>query len=148
MVMALADERSAAARFVRRILATSADERHLALIARHGLTAAAARRAGLLLVDEATKLLGVQPARMAQISQAIMALAAQTGDEYVWALGCQKYGDAVRAQGQNAEAVARFDEAAAAFTRLGFPVEAARTRAGWVVAQGALSGPDEALAGV
>jgi len=137
---------SAVEAFVERLLAVEETAGRRALIAAHGLSAEEVRAAGLRLAAEATRLVGAEPLRMEQISLGMMALGERAGDEYVWALGGAKLGDALRAQGRNAEALQRLDEAAAVFKRLDCPVEAARTRADWLICKGALGFVDAALA--
>lgn len=132
--------------FVQRLLSTEDAEKRRALIASVPLEPDQVRAIGLCLVEEARRLVGAQPLRMEQLGLLIMAFAEQRHDEYVWALGCSKLGDALRAQGRNAEAIDRLDAASAVLTRLDRPVEAARTRANWVWAKGALGHVDEALA--
>ncbi len=139
---------TAAESFVQRLLATEDEAKRRDLSASHGLNPTESHEAGLLLASEATRLVGARPLRMEQISLNIMALAEQTADEYLWALGCAKLGDALRAQGRNAEAVDRLDTSAAVFTRLDRLMEGARTRANWIMAKGALGRVDEALAAV
>lgn len=137
---------SAAEAFVERLLATHDADKRRALIARHGLTPADLHDAVLRLTDAADRLLGVDPRRMEQVCLDAVALADQSEDESLRAMARMRCGDALRGQGRNAEALGCFDEAAAIFTRLGRPVEAARTRIGWVWSAAALGRFTEALA--
>jgi tetratricopeptide (TPR) repeat protein len=132
--------------FVRRLLATNDEFHRRALIEKHRLTPADARAALLRLDDEAVRLHGVDPHRMERICIDAHALAEQTRDAYMQAMARMHHGDALRAQGQNAAALELYDEAARIFTSLGCPVEAARTRIGWVWAAAALGRYSEALA--
>ncbi|HZQ35252.1 MAG TPA: CHAT domain-containing protein, partial [Dehalococcoidia bacterium] len=134
--------------FVRRLLATEDASARRAMIEAEQLPAGVAHAVGLRLAEEATRLVGVHPIRMEQICLDAIALGERAGDDYIRALGNAKLGDALRAQGRNAEALLRLDEAAAVFNRLGHPVEAARTRADWLICKGALGFVDEALAAV
>lgn len=132
--------------FVRRLLAGNDEHHRRALIERHRLSSTEARAALLRLDDEAVRLHGVDPHRMERICIDAHALAERTGDAFMQAMARMHHGDALRAQGQNAAALALYDEAASIFTSLGCPVEAARTRIGWVWAASALGRYSEALA--
>lgn len=136
---------SAAGSFVQRLLATDAAEQRRALIASHELAPDDVREAVLTLVAEAEALMGAHPPRMERICLDALALAERAGDAYLHAMAGMRYGDALRAQGRNPEALARFEEAAATFTRLGLPVEAARSRIGWVWVAASLGRFEEAL---
>lgn len=115
------------------------------IIASHPVGPDEARAAVLALVDAAESMLGATPARMEQIVVAALALASAAGDQLAWAMARMRQGDACRVLGRAREAIVCYDEAAAVFTRLGYPVEAARTRIGWVPATAGSGRPDEAL---
>jgi tetratricopeptide (TPR) repeat protein len=132
---------------VRRLVATEDAARRAALFDRFAtvepvkLKAAAAR-----LLAEALPLFGADPLRMERLCTAAGELAARAGDAYLVAMARMQLGDALRAQRRDTEACACYDDAQAAFTRLGRPVEAARTRIGWIDSMSKLGRPREALA--
>src|SRR5262249_47231336 len=133
---------------VHRLVAEETLERQRSLIAGAGLDREGAREAARLLVDEAERLTNVDPVRMERACISAQELALLAADDYQWAMARFRQGEAVNAQGRNAEARAVMDEAAAVFTRLGRPVEAARTRIVWALATNRLGDDREALAAV
>lgn len=100
----------------------------------------------LLLVEEALRLLGANPSRALSVCSNAIALADCAGDPFLQAMARMRHADALRTQRRDAEACALYDEAAASFRRLGRPVEAARTRIGWVDSASQLGRHGEALA--
>lgn len=137
---------SAAEAFVRRLLATEDAERRHALIACHRLTPTAVSDAVLGLLAEAERIVGTDPRRMERICRDALSLAERAADEYLSARARHRLGDALRYQGRNDEALACFDEVRETLLRLGHPLDAARTRIGWVWVAGALGRFHEALA--
>jgi tetratricopeptide (TPR) repeat protein len=131
---------------VRRLLPADDTAKHAATIAHLDLTPEVAHQVVLDLADEAFRLIGVDPRRMEQVCVVALSLAERFDDLYGWALARMRYGEALRFQGRNAEALTSLDEAAAVFLRLGLPVEAARTRVNWVWAAAALGRLADALA--
>lgn len=136
---------AAAEELVRRLLSTESAGRRRSLIDRHRLTPDELKDATNRLLNEAVKLFGADPPRMERLCADAALLADQTGDEFLQAMVRMRQGDAARAQGRNAEACTLYDEAAATFTRLNRPVEAARTRIGWIDATAKLGRLDDAL---
>jgi CHAT domain-containing protein len=131
---------------VRRLLATQDADQRRALIAGHRLSPEGVNDAVMRLLAEAERIVGTDPLRMEQICLDAVALAERAGDEYLRARARHRLGDALRYQGRNVEALACFDEAAAVLTRLRQPLDAARTRVGWVWVAAALGRLTEALA--
>ncbi len=130
---------------VARLLRSEDAARRRALIEQHSLDAAGLREAVLALVEEAAGLMGADPLRMERICLDALMLAEFAADSYLIAMARMRHGDALRFLGRNAEALACFDEAQAAFLGLGRPVEAARTRIGWVECAAKLGRVPEAL---
>ena len=97
------------------------------------------------MLETAEALLGVDPARMAELCEDAQLLAESVGDDYLRALARHRLGDALRAAGRNNDACALFDEARRTFELLGHPLEAARTRVGWVFAAANLGRLSEVL---
>ncbi|HZQ36170.1 MAG TPA: CHAT domain-containing protein [Dehalococcoidia bacterium] len=143
---AIAPPDTRARAFVARLLRTNDPERRRALIEHHRLDPAALHDAVLALVEEANRLHGADALRMERICLDALALAGAADDSYLIAMATMRYGDALRVLGRNADALGRFDEAQAAFLRLGRPVEAARTRIGWVECAAKLGRVTDALA--
>jgi CHAT domain-containing protein/tetratricopeptide (TPR) repeat protein len=137
---------SASEAFVQRLLTTEDPEKRRALIAHHSLTHEEAHEAVTRLDAEAVRLINVNPRCMEAVSLDGLALAEQAGDRYGWAMLRMRYGESLRAQGNNAGARDCLDEAATVFTRLGYPVEAARTRITWVWCVAALGDLQGAIA--
>ncbi|MGH2603954.1 MAG: hypothetical protein ACRDJ9_31790, partial [Dehalococcoidia bacterium] len=131
--------------FVARLLATDDADKRRALIEHTHLEPTSARDATQRLLDEAERLIGVDPRRMEQVCNDALTLAKQAEDEFLWAMARFKQGEACTLQDRNAEACGYLDEAADAFTRLSRPVEAARTRILWVWATAKLGGDAEAV---
>lgn len=132
--------------FVARLLTIEDAEQRRALIERCPLSPAEVDRAGERLLNEALALFGVDPRRMERICGDALVLARVCGDTGLRALATMRSGDACLAQGQNGAALTRYDDAEATFACLGMPLEAARTRIGWVIAASRLGRPAEALA--
>ncbi len=132
--------------FVRRLLATEVEDARCELIARHELAVEEARDIVRQLLDEAERLIGADPRRMERVCLDALALARRAGDDFLWAMARFKHGESCALQYRHAEARGYLDEAAATFTRLGCPVEAARTRIIWVWSTSQLGDNDEALA--
>ena len=120
--------------YIERLLKTEDAAKRRRLVARHGLAPADLHAVVLLLIDKAYALMGAVPTRMERLCLDTLSLAEDSGDEFLQAMARARHGDALRALGRNTEACATWEVAAAIFTRLGRPVEAARTRIGWVVA--------------
>ncbi|HLZ68730.1 MAG TPA: CHAT domain-containing protein [Dehalococcoidia bacterium] len=118
--------------FVARLLAAGDAGVRRQLLADHGLDAEALRHAALLLVEEGYRVLGADPLRMEQLAEGARTLAAQGGDPFPAAMATMCFGDALRFQGRNGEALDALDAAYTSFQALSRPVEAARTRIGWV----------------
>jgi CHAT domain-containing protein len=130
---------------VRDLVLTDDATKHGAVIADYHLSPDDAHEVILRLADEAFRLIGVDPRRMEHVCSVALSLAERFDDRYGWAMARMRYGEALRFQGRNAEALISLDESAAVFTRLGQPVEAARTRVNWVWAAAALGRLSDAL---
>jgi CHAT domain-containing protein/tetratricopeptide (TPR) repeat protein len=100
----------------------------------------------LRLTDEAARIMGIDPRRMERMCEDAQSIADLSGDRFLRATARMRRGDAHRALGQSVEACHCYDEAEAIFRKLGRPVEAARTRIGWVDSASKLGHVDEALA--
>jgi tetratricopeptide (TPR) repeat protein len=131
--------------FVRRILSTEDDAARHRCIERTRLGQAEAAAAARRLIEEAERLIGVDPRRMAYLCQAALDLALRAGDRYLWAMARFKQGEATTLQGRSAEGRVYLDEAEETFRSLDRPVEAARTRIIWVWATANLGGDEEAV---
>lgn len=135
-----------ASELVALLLATEDGEQRHALITQTPLDQETVQQAVTELLDEAARQLGADPRRTHQLSLDALAIAERAGDDFQQAMARMRFGDALRALGRNAEACAVWDEAAAVFTRLGRPVEAARTRIGWIMASANLGRLDASIA--
>jgi CHAT domain-containing protein/tetratricopeptide (TPR) repeat protein len=131
--------------FVARLLATADARQRQVLIRNRRLEPEEERRVVRRLLEEIEALIGTDPRRMEQLCLDALALSEASGDDYLWAMARFKHGEACTLQNRNAEACALLDEAYAAFTRLGRPVDAARTRIIWVWATANLGGDAEAV---
>jgi CHAT domain-containing protein len=136
---------SAAEAFVRRFLAMDDEDARRALLDAHGLCPTELHDALRLLDEEAVRLHGSDPRRMEQICAEARDLARASGDAFMEAMLGMHHGDALRAQGRNADSLDLYDAAARSFLALGYPVEAARSRIGWVWAAAGLGRYDDAL---
>jgi tetratricopeptide (TPR) repeat protein len=136
---------SPAADLVAGLLASDEADVRRALIERCALGPGELQEAVLALVAEAERNLGIDLPRMQRICADASLLADRSGDPFLRAMAMLRSADVARAMGRHAEACAGFDAAAAIFRRIGRPVEAARTRIGWVMAASQLGRSEEAL---
>lgn len=143
--VATSEPHALAETFVQRLLHANATERST-LIVGHTLPPDVLNTVLQLLDDEAIQLHGVNPVRMEQVCVDAFALAVRAGNQFMQATAQMHHGDALRSQGKNLVALGHYDSARRTFRRLGFPVEAARTRIGWIWAAADLSRFDEAVA--
>jgi tetratricopeptide (TPR) repeat protein len=95
--------------------------------------AAAARRAAIQrLLDEAERLVAVDPLRMERVCLDAIAQAEGAEEGFLGAMARFKLGEAYGLQDRNVEAQHCLDDAQATFLALDRPVEAARTRLSWM----------------
>lgn len=99
----------------------------------------------LRLTDEAARIMGIDPRRMERICEDALAIADLSEEPFLLATARMRRGDAHRALGQSVEACDCYDEAEAIFRGLRRPLEAARTRIGWVDSASKLGRVDDAL---
>lgn len=132
--------------FVEQLLAIGSAASRRRLIRQHPLSASELHDAVLLLVERAYELLGSDPKQMESVCVDALSLADRADDDFLRAMVHMRYADACAAQGRNAAACTHSDDARRLFTRLGRPVEAARTRTSWVYAMAAQGRFEEALA--
>jgi tetratricopeptide (TPR) repeat protein len=117
--------------FVARLLAIDSVDRQRAMIARTPSGPSLVHEGVLAMVAEAERVMGADPRRMERLCLDALTLAETADDDYLRAMATMRHGDYLRVAGQNTDAYDRYDHAAAIFTRIGRPVEAARTRIGW-----------------
>jgi hypothetical protein len=96
---------------VRRLLDLDDDGRRARLIAAHHLTPALIHDAVVRLVDEAERLITVDPRKMERVCLDARMLAKRSCDPYLDALTLMPYGDALRYQGRYSESCAAYDSA-------------------------------------
>lgn len=134
--------------FSARLLAIDDEGTRCALIERTPFDREVAAAASQRLLDEAERLISIDPHRMEAVCIDALAVAERHDLPYFQAMARFKRGEACTLQGRNAEARTYLDEADAAFSRLGCLVESARTRIIWIWATANLGGDAEAMRAV
>lgn len=114
--------------FVALLLATEDEDKRHALYSACPMQADMGRDALRRLIDEAERLVSINPRRMERVCLDALALSDALGDDYWWAMARLMHGQSCILQERNLEAQSYLDEARARFNRLNCPVEEGRTR--------------------